>query len=145
MKLVVQRVTHARVVVDDQKIAAIKDGLLVLVGIGKDDTVEQIDPLLTKLFNLRIFSDQEGKMNLSVRDIDGEVLLVSQFTLYGDCKKGNRPSFINAMPPAQASLFFDAVVAKAREFFPRIQSGVFGGDMKVELLNDGPITILLEN
>lgn len=145
MKLVIQRVINASVSIDNKEVAKITQGLLVLVGIHTEDILEQATPLLEKLLKLRIFADEEGKMNKSVTDIDGEVLLVSQFTLYGDCKKGNRPSFIKAMPPVQAEPFYADFVKKAEQKYAKVQSGVFGADMQVALVNDGPTTIILEN
>ena len=144
MRLVVQRVSSASVVVEDQRISAISNGLLVLVGIHKDDTFKAAEYLARKLLRLRIFQDQDDKMNLSLQDVDGELLLVSQFTLYGDTTKGNRPSFIDAMRPEQAAPFFDAFVQLMHKIYSKVQTGQFGAHMKVHLINDGPVTILIE-
>ncbi|VGO12028.1 D-aminoacyl-tRNA deacylase [Pontiella desulfatans] len=145
MKLVVQRVRQASVSVDGERISEIGQGLLVLVGVSHDDTSFDARFLAKKTANLRIFEDDEGKMNLSVGDVGGEILSVSQFTLYGDCNKGNRPSFIHAARPEKgAALFSEYVLAlDALGFKPH--TGQFGADMKVELLNDGPVTIIVES
>lgn len=145
MKFVIQRVSTASVTIDNQQVAKINQGLLVLVGIHTEDIPEKADLLFEKLLKLRIFADEDGKMNKSVSDIEGEILLVSQFTLYGDCSKGNRPSFIKAMPPAQAEPFYNDFISKAQAKYPKIQTGQFGADMQVALINDGPTTIILEN
>lgn len=145
MRLVVQRVAHASVTVDGERISAIDQGLLVLCGVSQNDTRFDACHLAKKTANLRIFNDDEGKMNLSVKDVGGGVLVVSQFTLYGDCAKGNRPSFIEAARPEQGdSLFREYVRALEQLGFPAT-TGRFGADMKVDLLNDGPVTILLES
>jgi D-tyrosyl-tRNA(Tyr) deacylase len=145
MKLVVQRVKQASVTVDGEKIAEIGHGLLVLAGVSHSDTPFDARHLAKKTAQLRIFEDEDGKMNLSVQDVGGEVLAVSQFTLYGDCGKGNRPSFIEAARPERGELLFNEYVAALEALgFPR-KTGRFGADMKVELLNDGPVTILLES
>ena len=145
MKLVVQRVLQAEVQVDGQSIGKINRGLLVFVGVGKEDTKEIADKYLKKLLGLRIFEDENGKTNLSLKDVDGEVLLVSQFTLYANCKKGNRPSFIEAGDPAEAEALYEYMIAEAKKTVPVVQHGSFGADMKVELLNDGPFTIVLDS
>ncbi|VGO22759.1 D-aminoacyl-tRNA deacylase [Pontiella sulfatireligans] len=145
MKLVVQRVKQASVTVDGERISEIGAGLLVLAGVSHDDTLFDARFLAKKTANLRIFEDAAGKMNRSVADVGGQVLSVSQFTLYGDCSKGNRPSFINAARPEQGEeLFNEYVQALAALGFPP-STGRFGADMKVELLNDGPVTLILES
>lgn len=145
MKLVVQRVKNASVAVDGEQISKIGRGLLVLCGVGHDDTVHDARFLARKTANLRIFEDEEGKMNLSAADIGGEILSVSQFTLYGDCAKGNRPSFIGAARPEQGEALFNEYVRalEALGFAPH--TGKFGADMKVDLLNDGPVTLIVES
>lgn len=145
MRLVIQRVNHASVQVDGEVVGAIKKGLLVFVGVGRDDTKEIVDKYLRKLLGLRIFEDAQGKTNLSLADVDGELLFVSQFTLYANCKKGNRPSFIEAGDPAKATELFDYIVAQAKRAVDVVQTGIFGADMKVTLENDGPFTIVLED
>ena len=144
MKFVIQKVTHASVTVDDHVIGKIGKGFLVLIGVAEDDTKEIADKLIKKLLGLRIFEDADGKTNLSLRDVDGSLLLVSQFTLYADCKKGNRPSFTKAGNPALANDLYEYIIEKCRAEFP-VETGSFGADMKVELLNDGPFTIILDS
>ena len=144
MKLVVQRVSKASVTVETKLISSINQGLLVLVGISNTDTIEQIGWLAKKLVNLRIFEDDNGKMNLSLLDIKGEVLLVSQFTLYADCSRGRRPDFLKAAHPTIAEPLYDQFCEEVAFYGVRVGKGVFGADMKVELLNDGPVTIILE-
>jgi len=145
MRLVVQRVQQASVSVDGKRVSEIGHGLLVLAGVSHGDTPFDARHLAKKTAQLRIFEDAEGKMNRSVQEAGGGVLAVSQFTLYGDCTKGNRPSFIDAARPEQGEALFNEYVAALKELgFPE-QTGVFGADMKVELLNDGPVTILLES
>ena len=144
MKLVVQRVLQAEVQVDGQSIGKINRGLLVFVGVGKEDTREIADKYLKKLLGLRIFEDENGKTNLSLKDVDGEVLLISQFTLYANCKKGNRPSFIEAGDPAEAEALYEYMIAEAKKTVPVVQHGSFGADMKVSLINDGPFTVILD-
>ena len=144
MKFVIQKVTHASVTVDDQITGKIGKGFLVLIGVAEDDTKEIADKLIKKLLGLRIFEDTDGKTNLSLRDVDGSLLLVSQFTLYADCKKGNRPSFTKAGNPALANDLYEYIIEKCRAEFP-VETGSFGADMKVELLNDGPFTIILDS
>ncbi len=144
MKLVIQRVTEAKVEVGNKIVGKIGKGFLVLFGAGEGDTKEQADFLSEKLCNLRVFSDENGKMNLSIKDIDGELLVVSQFTLYADCRKGNRPSFTNAANPDVANELYEYFMNKCKESVKNVQKGIFGADMKVSLLNDGPVTIILE-
>lgn len=144
MKLLIQRVNHAEVTVDSQIVGKIGKGFLVFVGVGHDDTREIADKYLKKLLGLRIFEDENGKTNLSLKDVDGEVLLVSQFTLYANCKKGNRPSFIEAGDPAEAEALYEYMVAEAKKTVPVVQHGSFGADMNVSLINDGPFTVILD-
>lgn len=134
MKLVIQKVSHASVETEGASIAEIQKGFLVLVGIGKNDTKETIDQYVKKMVNLRIFTDENGKTNLSLKDVNGEILLVSQFTLYANCKKGNRPSFFDAGEPEKAQQLYEYMVEKVKEFVPVVQTGKFGALMKVSLL-----------
>lgn len=145
MKFVIQRVSDASVTIDNTVYGKISKGFVVLVGIGQDDTKEDADKYINKMLNLRIFSDDDDKMNLSLKDVDGELLVISQFTLYADCKKGNRPSFINAGKPDMAEKLYDYIVEQLKEKVDNVQTGKFGADMKVSLTNDGPVTIILEN
>lgn len=145
MKIVVQRVARAEVKVNDEEISKINQGFLVLLGITHNDTKDQADYLAKKLCNLRVFSDENGKMNLGLKDINGELLIVSQFTLYADCSSGNRPSFINAARPETAEKLYEYFCNKCEEYGVKVKKGVFGADMKVSLLNDGPVTIIIEN
>jgi len=146
MRLVIQRVKQASVSVDDNSVGAIEKGLLVFLGIHKDDKKDVIEYLIRKLLALRIFSDDECHMNKSVQDVSGKILIVSQFTLYANCTKGNRPSFDNAMSPANAEEFYNEFVKKLNEAYPtNIETGVFGAYMKVQLVNDGPVTIILDS
>ena len=144
MRLVIQRVLHAEVQVDGNTIGKIGKGLLVFVGAGQDDTKEIADKYLRKLLGLRIFEDENGKTNLSLKDVDGELLIVSQFTLYAKCKKGNRPSFIEAGEPHMAEALYEYMIDEAKKSVPVVEHGEFGADMKVSLLNDGPFTIILD-
>ena len=144
MRLVIQRVLHAEVQVDGNTIGKIGKGLLVFVGAGQNDTKEIADKYLRKLLGLRIFEDKNGKTNLSLKDVDGELLIVSQFTLYANCKKGNRPSFIEAGEPHMAEAVSEYMIEAAKKSVPGVEYGEFGADMKVSLLNDGPFTIILD-
>ena len=144
MRLVIQRVLHAEVQVDGNTIGKIGKGLLVFVGAGQDDTKEIADKYLRKLLGLRIFEDENGKTNLSLKDVDGELLIVSQFTLYANCKKGNRPSFIEAGEPHMAEALYEYMIDEAKKSVPVVEHGEFGADMKVSLLNDGSFTIILD-
>ena len=144
MRLVIQRVLHAEVQVDGNTIGKIGKGLLVFVGAGQDDTKEIADKYLRKLLGLRIFEDENGKTNLSMKDVDGELLIVSQFTLYANCKKGNRPSFIEAGEPHMAEALYEYMIEEAKKSVPVVEHGEFGADMKVSLLNDGPFTVILD-
>lgn len=145
MKFVIQRVTSANVKVDGKTVGTIGQGLMVLIGVGQNDTQADADKYLKKLLGLRIFEDEQGKTNLSLGDVNGQLLLVSQFTLYANCKKGNRPSFVEAGDPALAEELYEYLIQKAREQVPVVETGVFGAHMEVSLVNDGPFTILLEN
>ena len=142
--MVIQRVNHASVTIDGKVNGAIEKGFLVLLGVGQDDTEEIADKYVKKMVGLRIFDDEEGKTNLSLDQVGGSVLLISQFTLYANCKKGYRPSFIEAGDPAKAESLYEYVIAKTKESVPNVQTGIFGAEMKVELENDGPFTIVLE-
>lgn len=145
MKIVVQRVSSARVEVDQATIGSIEKGLLLLVGIGKGDTEATLDFVADKVVNLRIFADEQGKMNLSLLDVEGAILAVSQFTLYGDVRKGRRPSFEKACPPEEAVKLFDFFVHRLREKVKHVETGQFGARMQVVLTNDGPVTLILEH
>lgn len=144
MKLVVQRVKNAKVDVDGKTVGKIEKGFLVLLGVTYTDTKETADYLVKKLCNLRVFEDENGKMNLSLKDVDGKLLIVSQFTLYADCSGGNRPSFVNAAKPEFANELYEYFCDKCKENGIEVEKGIFGADMKVSLLNDGPVTIILE-
>lgn len=144
MRFVVQRVTKASVKVDGKVVGKIDKGYMALIGIKQDDTISEADYLVKKLINLRVFEDQNGKMNLALKDVGGQLLLISQFTLYGDCSDGNRPSFIEAAKPDKANELYEYIIAKCREKIEKVETGIFGADMKVELLNDGPVTIIME-
>lgn len=145
MKFLIQRVKNASVEVDGKIIGSIDKGYLVLVGVSNNDNYEIADKMLSKLLNLRIFEDKNGKTNLSIKDVDGEILFVSQFTLYADCKKGNRPSFINAGKPDMANSLYEYILDNCKDKVRNVQCGEFGADMKVSLLNDGPFTIMLDS
>lgn len=145
MKTVIQRVTHASVTVKGEIISEIQKGLLILLGIGPEDTKENAAALVKKISALRIFEDDHGKMNLSIQNIAGKAIVVSQFTLYADCRKGNRPSFTSAAKPEHAEPLVDQFIALMNQSGIPTQSGIFGADMQVSLINDGPVTILLEN
>lgn len=145
MRFVIQRVTRASVKVDGEMIGEIADGLLVLIGVSDSDTTEIADKMIKKLIGLRTFADSEGKTNLSLADVGGGLLLVSQFTLYANCKKGNRPSFIKAGAPDMAEEMYEYIISECKKRMDDVQRGIFGADMKVELLNDGPFTIVLDS
>lgn len=145
MKFVLQRVLEAKVVIDGETKGDIGKGYVLLVGISNEDNTEIADKMIEKIAKLRIFEDSDGKTNLSIDQVDGEVLVVSQFTLYADCKKGNRPSFINAGSPAMANELYEYIVKKCDGIFKNTQCGVFGADMKVSLVNDGPFTLVLDS
>ena len=144
MRLLIQRVSKASVKVEGECVGKINKGFLVFLGITHGDTKDNVDYLVNKLYNLRVFEDENEKMNLSIKDINGEILIVSQFTLYADTSHGNRPSFINAAKPYKANELYEYFIEKAKQTGLKIEAGIFGTDMKVELLNDGPVTILLE-
>lgn len=145
MKAVIQRVSHAGVSVEHSVIGTIRSGLLVLLGIGVGDTEEDASKLIAKILKLRIFDDENGKMNRSAVDINGEILLVSQFTLYAQCQKGNRPSFTGAMPPEDARALYHKTVEMCKQSGLNVQTGEFGKMMEISLVNDGPVTILLDS
>ena len=145
MKFVIQRVNHAEVKVDGEIVGKIGKGFLVLIGVGREDTKEDADWYLKKLLGLRIFEDENGKTNLSLADVNGELLLVSQFTLYANCKKGFRPSFIEAGAPDMANELYEYIIEECKKVIPVVERGDFGADMKVSLLNDGPFTIVLDS
>ena len=144
MRLVVQRVSEASVEIEGKINGQIKQGFMVLVGITNDDNEEIVDKMINKLINLRIFEDENGKTNLSLADVNGELLMVSQFTLYANCKKGNRPSFIEAGAPEQANELYEYMLKEAAKVVPVVQHGIFGADMKISLENDGPFTVMLD-
>lgn len=146
MRLVIQRVTSASVNLEGQEHASITEGFMVSLGIEEEDTSEDVNYLVTKLCNMRIFSDAEGKMNLDIKQVNGEVLVVSQFTLHATTKKGNRPSFIKAARPEKAIPLYEQFITEtARTLGKPVKSGTFGADMKIELINDGPVTILMDS
>ena len=145
MKTVIQRVTNANVKVDNEIVGEIKQGLVVLLAISDKDEEKDVEKMASRIVNLRIFSDNNGKMNLSIKDINGELLVISQFTLYADCSKGNRPSFIEAARPEVAEPLYEYFKQGCRNEGIEVESGIFGADMKVSLTNDGPVTIELEN
>lgn len=144
MKVVIQRVKNANVEVDEKTVGQIEKGFLVLLGIKVGDTKEQADYLVKKVCNLRVFTDENDKMNLSLKDVNGKLLIVSQFTLYGNCADGNRPSFIEAARPEEAIPLYEYFCDKCAQNGIEVQRGIFGADMKVQLLNDGPVTIIVE-
>ena len=145
MRVVLQRVSHASVTVEEKVVGKIKRGFLLLVGVTHDDTMEDMEYLVRKIVQMRIFEDEEGKLNRSIQDIGGEILSVSQFTLYADTKKGNRPSFSKAAPGDVALKMFEQFNGLLRDTGIPVETGQFGADMKVELLNDGPVTIMLDS
>ena len=145
MKLVVQRVSYASVTVDGEVVGKINEGLMILIGAKKGDTEKDVEYCVEKAMNLRIFRDENDKMNLSVQDIKGELLLISQFTLYGDTSHGRRPSFIEAEEPVRANQLYELFIEKAKETGLKVEKGIFGADMKVELLNNGPVTLIVES
>lgn len=145
MKFVIQRVLEASVKVYEEVIGQIDKGYMVLIGVGQNDTREIADKMVKKMIGLRIFEDENGKTNLSLADVNGQMLLVSQFTLYANCKKGNRPSFIESGAPDMAEEMYEYIIAKCKESVPVVEKGSFGADMKVSLINDGPFTIVLDS
>ena len=145
MRFVIQRVQYASVTVDNNVIGKINNGFMVLIGVENADTKEIADKMVSKLVNMRIFQDENDKMNLSLNDVNGQLLLISQFTLYANCKKGNRPSFTEAGKPDMANEMYEYIISKCKESVEVVEKGEFGADMKVELLNDGPVTIILDS
>ena len=144
MKLVIQRVSEASVAIDGETKGQIGRGFMVLICVGQEDTKETADKYIKKMIALRIFEDENGKTNLSLKDVDGQLLLISQFTLYANCKKGNRPSFIEAGAPDQAEALYEYIVEECKKAVPIVETGEFGADMKVSLTNDGPFTVILD-
>lgn len=145
MKFVIQRVKEASVKVDDEYTGKIKKGYLVLIGVGQEDTKEEADKYIRKMINLRIFEDENGKTNCSLKDVDGELLLVSQFTLYASCRKGNRPSFTQAGDPKKAEELYEYIIKECNKEIDVVQTGIFGAHMEAALINDGPFTVVLED
>ena len=145
MKFVIQRVTHAEVAVEGEVIGKIGKGFMVLIGVAQDDTRVIADKMVKKLTGLRIFEDENGKTNLALKDVDGELLLISQFTLYANCKKGFRPSFIEAGAPDMANELYEYIIEECRKECGNVQCGIFGAHMKIELVNDGPFTVVLDS
>ena len=145
MRFIIQRVNRSSVSIDSKVVGSIDKGFCVLIGVSETDTTEIADKMIKKMLGLRIFEDSEGKTNISLSDVNGELLLISQFTLYADCKKGNRPSFIKAGNPAKASDLYDYIIKKCRESGYKVETGVFGADMCVSIENDGPFTIILDS
>ena len=145
MRFVIQRVSHAKVTIDGQVRGSIPKGYMVLIGIGQEDTEALADRMIAKMLDLRIFEDADGKSNLSLRDVDGALLLISQFTLYADCKKGKRPSFFKAGEPHMANDLYEYIIRKCKEEVSDVERGEFGAMMHVELLNEGPFTIILDS
>lgn len=145
MKFIIQRATHANVVVNGNEIGKIGRGFMVLIGVSKDDNETIADKMVDKMIKLRIFEDENGKTNLSLDDVGGELLLISQFTLYANCKKGNRPSFIDAGAPDEANALYEYIIERCKERVNVVERGEYGADMKVSLLNDGPFTIVLDS
>lgn len=145
MRFVIQRVSHADVRIDGRVAGEIEQGLLVLVGICDSDTEQIADKMIKKLIGLRIFEDENGKTNLNINSVNGNMLIISQFTLYADCRKGNRPSFVRAGEPQMANQLYEYILRECSQSFPNLQHGEFGADMKVSLTNDGPFTILLDS
>ena len=144
MKFVIQRVNSASVKVDGNVIGSIGKGYLILFGAGEGDTEDMLVPFADKICKMRIFADENGKTNLSINDVGGEMLIVSQFTLYADCRKGNRPSFVKACEPDRANMMYEQFVELCRQQCSKVETGRFGADMKVDLLNDGPVTIMMD-
>jgi D-tyrosyl-tRNA(Tyr) deacylase len=145
MRCVVQRVSKGKVLVKSETVGEIEKGLVALLGVGHDDSSDDVDYLVDKVLNLRVFEDEEGKMNLSLLDINGDLLVVSQFTLFADCRKGRRPSFVDAAPPKVAEKLYEEFIKKALQSGLRVETGQFGAEMNLEIHNDGPVTILLDS
>ena len=144
MRVVLQRVTQASVKVDGEVIGAIGNGFLILLGVSDEDNETVADKMADKICKLRIFADENGKTNLALKDVDGELLLISQFTLYANCRKGNRPSFIEAGAPDEANKLYEYIISEASKQVPVVEHGIFGADMKVSLENDGPFTVIFD-
>ena len=145
MRFIIQRVSNSKVTIDNEIRGQIGKGFMVLIGVGESDTKEIADKTIHKMINLRIFEDENGKTNLGLKDVGGSLLLISQFTLYADCKRGNRPSFVKAGAPDMAKELYEYIISKCKEEIEIVEQGEFGADMKVELLNDGPFTVLLDS
>ena len=145
MRFVIQRVMNSKVTIDGKIRGQIGKGFMVLIGVGEGDTLEIADKLIHKMINLRIFEDENGKTNLGLKDVGGSLLLISQFTLYADCKRGNRPSFVKAGAPDTAKSLYEYIISKCKNEIEVVEQGEFGADMKVELVNDGPFTVLLDS
>ena len=145
MKFVIQRVTEGSVTVNGQVTGAIRKGFVVLIGVGQNDGWPEADRLIKKMLGLRIFPDENGKINLSLADVEGSLLLISQFTLYANCKKGNRPSFVEAGDPAKAEELYEYIIETCRRQVPVVEKGIFGAKMEVSLCNDGPFTVILDS
>lgn len=145
MKFVLQRVLNAQVDVEGKTVGKIGKGYLLLVGVSNEDTTDIADKMIEKVAHLRIFEDENGKINLNIGQVDGEILVISQFTLYADCRKGNRPSFTEAGAPVMAEELYEYIVMRCRELFCNTQTGIFGAEMKVSLINDGPFTVVLDS
>lgn len=145
MRFVIQRVMNSKVTIDGKIRGQIGKGFMVLIGVGEGDTVETADKMIHKMINLRIFEDENGKTNLGLKDVSGSLLIISQFTLYADCKRGNRPSFVKAGDPDMAKSLYEYIISKCKNEIEVVEHGEFGADMKVELVNDGPFTVLLDS
>lgn len=145
MRFVIQRVMNSKVTIDGKTRGQIGKGFMVLIGVGEGDTVETADKMIHKMINLRIFEDENGKTNLGLKDVSGSLLLISQFTLYADCKRGNRPSFVKAGDPDMAKSLYEYIISKCKNEIEVVEQGEFGADMKVEIVNDGPFTVLLDS
>ncbi len=145
MRFVIQRVMNSKVTIDGKIRGQIGKGFMVLIGVGEGDTVETADKMIHKMINLRIFEDENGKTNLGLKDVSGSLLLISQFTLYADCKRGNRPSFVKAGDPDMAKSLYEYIISKCKNEIEVVEQGEFGADMKVEIVNDGPFTVLLDS
>ena len=145
MRFIIQRVSNSKVTIDNEIRGQIGKGFMVLIGGGESDTKDIADKMIHKMINLRIFEDENGKTNLGLKDVGGSLLLISQFTLYADCKRGNRPSFVKAGAPDMAKELYEYIISKCKEEIEIVEQGEFGADMKVELLNDGPFTVLLDS
>lgn len=145
MRAVVQRVKRSSVKIDGEVIGAVEKGFNVLIGISKEDTIDDLKFIKDKILNLRVFEDENNKMNLSILDVKGEILIISQFTLYGDCRKGRRPNFMNALGGEEAEILYDEFLNLFKNEPIKVQCGIFGADMEVEIINDGPVTLLLES